>query len=155
MKRRICLIEFVDAVNDSTGFEKRIRDSVYISENKMMTHKNAIWYKSLLNAEKSCLKDDKIKKFHYKFDDGREMVEEYNLDTQVLLRRAWKIKGSLGGDGKWLVEVGDPIPEVNPNNEIADITECKDQVSYGFLVVFNKKHACNLPLFCYLSGYFP
>ncbi|CAH2046996.1 unnamed protein product, partial [Iphiclides podalirius] len=55
------------------------------------------------------------------------MVEEYNVDTQVLLRRAWKVKGNLGGEGKWLVEVGDPIPEVNPNNEIADIIESKDQ----------------------------
>lgn len=138
MKRRTCLIECLDAV-ESAGFEKRIKDSVYISEIKNMTHKNTTWYKSLLNAEKSCLKDDKIKKFHYKFEDDREMVEEYNLDTQVLLRRAWKIKGNLGGDGKWLVEIGDPIPEVNPNSKISEITECKDQVN---LFVFISDKTC-------------
>ncbi|CAK1585266.1 unnamed protein product [Parnassius mnemosyne] len=92
-----------------------------------MSYKNLIWYKSLLSAEKSCLKDDKIKKVHYKFEDGREMVEEYNVDTQVLLRRAWKVRGKLGGEGKWHVEVGDPIPDATPSNDVADIIESKDQ----------------------------
>ncbi|KAM3964946.1 protein DPCD [Aphomia sociella] len=90
-------------------------------------YKNTIWYKSLLGAEKSCLKEDKIKKIHYKFEDAKEMVEEYNLDTQVLLRRAWKVKGKLGGEGKWDVEIGDPIPDATPNIEVADIVESKDQ----------------------------
>ncbi|CAG9562451.1 unnamed protein product [Danaus chrysippus] len=90
-------------------------------------HKNTIWYKSLLNAEKTCLKEDKIKKIHYKFDDGKEMVEEYNVDTHVLLRRAWKMKGKLGGEGKWAVEVGDPIPDATPIVDGLDITESKDQ----------------------------
>ncbi|XP_013191145.2 protein DPCD isoform X2 [Amyelois transitella] len=89
--------------------------------------KNTIWYKSLMGAEKSCLKEDKIKKVHYKFEDGREMVEEYNTDTEVLLRRAWKVKGKLGGEGKWEVEVGDPIPDATPNTETAEIIESQDQ----------------------------
>lgn len=92
-------------------------------------YKNTIWYKSLLNAEKTCLKEDKIKKIHYKFEDGKEMVEEYNVDTHVLLRRAWKMKGKLGGEGKWSVEVGDPIPDATPNTDFIDIIESKDQVS--------------------------
>ena len=96
-------------------------------------YKNTIWYKSLLNAEKTCLKEDKIKKIHYKFEDGREMVEEYNVDTHVLLRRAWKMKGKLGGEGKWSVEVGDPIPDATPNTDVLDIIESKDQVS-GYFV---------------------
>lgn len=41
-------------------------------------------------------------------EDGKEMVEEYNLDTNVLVRRAWKEKGKLGQDIGWSVEVGDP-----------------------------------------------
>lgn len=90
-------------------------------------YKNTIWYKSLLNAEKTCLKEDKIKKIHYKFEDGREMVEEYNVDTHVLLRRAWKMKGKLGGEGKWSVEVGDPIPDATTNTDVLDIIESKDQ----------------------------
>lgn len=95
-------------------------------------HRNTIWYKSLLGAEKSCLKDEKIKKVHYKFEDEKEMVEEYNVDTQVMLRRAWKVKGKLGGEGKWEVEVGDSIPDATPNNDALDIMESKDQVSAEF-----------------------
>ncbi|CAH0720113.1 unnamed protein product, partial [Brenthis ino] len=90
-------------------------------------YRNTIWYKSLLNAEKTCLKEDKIKKVHYKFEDGKEMVEEYNVDTNVLLRRAWKMKGKLGGEGKWSVEIGDPIPDATPNNDVIDIIESKDE----------------------------
>lgn len=91
-------------------------------------HKNTIWYRSLLDAEKTCLKEDTIKKIHYKFDDGRELVEEYNVDTGVMCRRAWKVKGKLGGEGKWDVEVGDQIPDATPINDI-DIMEANDQVS--------------------------
>jgi len=36
------------------------------------------------------------------------MVEEYNLETDVLTRRAWRRKTSLGGEGQWNVEIGDP-----------------------------------------------
>ncbi|GBP22585.1 Protein DPCD [Eumeta japonica] len=54
------------------------------------------------------------------------MVEEYNTDTEVLLRRTWKVRGKLGGEGKWDVEVGDPIPDVT-NAETIDIIESKDQ----------------------------
>lgn len=93
-------------------------------------HRNTIWYKSLLEAEKSCLKNDTIKKVHYKFEDEKEMVEEYNMDTQVMLRRAWKVKGKIGGEGRWEVEVGDPIPDVSSNIDALDITESKDQVSF-------------------------
>ncbi|XP_022828014.1 protein DPCD isoform X2 [Spodoptera litura] len=90
---------------------------------------NTIWYRSLLDAEKSCLKEDKLKKIHYKFQDDKEMVEEYNVDTQVLLRRAWKVKGKLGGEGKWDVEIGDPMPDATPHIEGigADFMESKDQ----------------------------
>lgn len=36
------------------------------------------------------------------------MVEEYNCETDVLIRRAWRKKSSLGGEGQWDVEIGDP-----------------------------------------------
>ncbi|XP_013191136.2 protein DPCD isoform X1 [Amyelois transitella] len=123
MKRRSSLIESVDISNIFVS--KKISTLNSIGECKMF--KNTIWYKSLMGAEKSCLKEDKIKKVHYKFEDGREMVEEYNTDTEVLLRRAWKVKGKLGGEGKWEVEVGDPIPDATPNTETAEIIESQDQ----------------------------
>lgn len=46
-------------------------------------------------------------------EDGREMVEEYLLETNVLVRRAWKEKGNLRQDLGWKVEIGDPEPRQN------------------------------------------
>ncbi|XP_050679025.1 protein DPCD [Leptidea sinapis] len=120
MKRKICLIDNFETCKEV--FREKLNKK--LSENMYM---NTIWYKSLLNADKSCIKEEKIRKIHYKFDDDREMVEEYNTDTKVLLRRAWKVKGKLGCDGKWDVEVGDPIPEAVISNDCADIIESKDQ----------------------------
>ncbi|KOB74943.1 hypothetical protein OBRU01_08267 [Operophtera brumata] len=99
MKRSVCLIE---ATEDVIIFPKKVKEST--SQISPTMHKNTIWYRSLVDAEKTCLKEDKLKKIHYKFDDGREMVEEYNVDTQVMCRRAWKVTGKLGGEGKWDVE---------------------------------------------------
>lgn len=125
MKRSNCLIEVCE---DFDSFSKRIKTS-FIEGNNSKMFRNTIWYRSLLDAEKSCLKEDKLKKIHYKFQDDKEMVEEYNVDTQVLLRRAWKVKGKLGGEGKWDVEIGDPIPDATPHIEGigADFMESKDQ----------------------------
>lgn len=40
------------------------------------------------------------------------MIEEYSLETGVLLRRAWKRKQELRGDPGWEIELGDSIPDV-------------------------------------------
>lgn len=128
MKRRSNLIE-VDGDNQDS-FEQKLKANLSKIYKQSEMYKNTAWYRSIVDAEKSCLKEDKIKKIHYKFDDDKEMVEEYNVDTQVLLRRAWKVKGKLGGDGKWVVEIGDPIPDATPTIEVADIVESKDQVSF-------------------------
>lgn len=130
MKRKSDLIEVVEANNkDKDSFEKRLKANFAKSYQSAM-HKNTAWYKYLLDAEKTCMNADTVKKFHYKFDDDKEMVEEYNNDTKVLLRRAWKLKGKLGGEGKWSVEIGDPIPEAAPTIEISEIMESKDQVHF-------------------------
>ncbi|KAG6446036.1 protein DPCD [Manduca sexta] len=121
MKRKSCLIETID---NFVVTEKNVRKN---SVANLKMHRNTIWYHTLLGAEKSCLKEEKIKKIHYKFEDNREMVEEYNVDTQVLLRRAWKVKGKLGGEGKWEVEIGDPLPDMMVNTDSAEIIESKDQ----------------------------
>lgn len=133
MKRK-CLIEDFDS-GDRDAFEKKTKDNLTSNPSGITAamDNNTIWFKSLQAAEKSCLKEDKIKKVHYKFEDEREMVEEYNTETEVLLRRAWKLKGKFGVDEKWEVEVGDPIPNATPNNtDAADIMECQDQVSIEF-----------------------
>lgn len=48
---------------------------------------------------------------HYKFQDGDEMAEEYNLDTNIILRRAWKRGKNLSKKSEWDIEVGDPEPD--------------------------------------------
>lgn len=139
MKRK-CLIEDLDS-DDLENFGKRFNSILTSGSSATTMHKNTIWYRSLQTAEKSCLKEEKIKKIHYKFDDEREMVEEYNIDTQVLLRRAWKLKGKLGVDEKWEVEVGDPIPNANRlNTDAADIMECQDQVNIEFSVFLSRNN---------------
>ncbi|XP_023726375.1 protein DPCD isoform X3 [Cryptotermes secundus] len=47
-------------------------------------------------------------KVHYQFSPAEEMVEEYNWETGVLIRRAWRKKNTFGGEGQWDVEIGDP-----------------------------------------------
>ncbi|CAG4930432.1 unnamed protein product [Colias eurytheme] len=120
MKRKVCLVEAYES--DKAIFEEQV-----IRRFKENMYKNTVWYRSLLNAEKTCLKEDKVRKIHYKFDDDKEMVEEYNVDTKVLLRRAWKSKGKLGSEGKWDVEIGDPIPDAVQPIDSAEIVESKDQ----------------------------
>ncbi|CAG9787852.1 unnamed protein product [Diatraea saccharalis] len=129
MKRKSSLIEVCCEVDNTTNsFEKKLKANFAKNYGQSVNmYKNTSWYRALMDAEKSCLKEDKIKKLHYKFDDDKEMVEEYNVDTQVLLRRAWKVKRKLGGEGQWSVEIGDPIPNDQSSIETVDIVESKDQ----------------------------
>lgn len=73
---------------------------------------------------------------HYKFADGQEMVEEYNMLTNVLTRRLWKTKKPIGGsDDQWEVEIGDPIPESQqPALETLGIKENSSAVSPKYAV---------------------
>lgn len=76
------------------------------------------------------------KKVHYLFEDGKEMIECYNMDTNVVVRRVWKKRGSFGTDIGYDVEVGDPEPKQNyqsePNIETALIQESSNVVCYFF-----------------------
>lgn len=76
------------------------------------------WLSQLRNAKKSCLVENNLKKIHYHLSNGQEMVEEYNLDTNVLTRRAWKRKTELKNEDQWDIEVGDPNPVYNTNENI-------------------------------------
>jgi protein DPCD len=57
-------------------------------------------------ADTSALIADGRKKFHFKFENGTEMVEEYDLNSGRLLFRRNREKTALGGDGPWVFEVG-------------------------------------------------
>lgn len=76
------------------------------------------WLTQLKNAKKSCLVENHLKKVHYELENGQELVEEYNIDTGVLTRRAWKRKTELKNDDKWDIEVGDPEPTFNKDESI-------------------------------------
>lgn len=70
------------------------------------------------NAEKTSLIQDGKRKVHYKFQDGDEMAEEYNLDTNIVLRRAWKRGKNLSKKSEWDIEVGDPEPDTSALDSI-------------------------------------
>ncbi|XP_050315058.1 protein DPCD [Anthonomus grandis grandis] len=71
------------------------------------------WFSKLQNAKKTCLVEKNLKKVHYDFGDGKELVEEYDLTTNCIVRRAWKCSKGLKDEGSWEIEVGDPEPVYN------------------------------------------
>lgn len=94
------------------------------------------WLTAVRNANKTCIVDNNLKKVHYLFDDKKEMVEEYNLETECLSRRAWRVKNELGGEGSWEVEIGDPEPTMLQTNENAFIKESANTVTnMGCIVI--------------------
>lgn len=76
------------------------------------------WLLQLKNAKKTCLVENNLKKVHYDLASGQELVEEYNTDTNVLTRRAWKRKTELRNDDQWNIEIGDPEPVYNKEESI-------------------------------------
>jgi hypothetical protein len=51
---------------------------------------------------------------HTVFDDGREMIEEFDIATDQLLTRKHRKPTSLGGTAPWIWEVGENIPQGPP-----------------------------------------
>jgi hypothetical protein len=59
--------------------------------------------------ERHCVRADGMKKIHTTYDDGREMVEEYDEKTDVLmLRKTRQSAKMLGREAEWVFEVGQP-----------------------------------------------
>lgn len=58
-----------------------------------------------------------VRKIHYKLSDGKEMVEEYSMSTDVLQRRMWKVFDPFRGE-KWDVELGDPLAQLESVDSI-------------------------------------
>ncbi|KAI4498742.1 hypothetical protein M0802_006209 [Mischocyttarus mexicanus] len=69
---------------------------------------NESWLKCIQNAKKTAIIQNGNRKVHFLMEDGKEMVEEYNMETNVVVRRAWKEKKNLTENAEWVVEVGDP-----------------------------------------------
>ncbi|XP_074518421.1 protein DPCD isoform X2 [Halichoeres trimaculatus] len=78
------------------------------------------WIDVLKSSKKTVLIHDGRRKTHYLFKDGKEMAEEYDLKTDELIVRKWRVKSTLGAQGQWQVEVGEPNagPATSPDSEV-------------------------------------
>uniref|UniRef100_A0A2M4AY37 Protein DPCD n=1 Tax=Anopheles triannulatus TaxID=58253 RepID=A0A2M4AY37_9DIPT len=65
------------------------------------------WLQSIKKAEKRSSVVGNVRTVYYRFSDGREMVEEYSIETGVVLKRAWKVKPTLIRKEEWEIELGD------------------------------------------------
>ncbi|XP_058832603.1 protein DPCD-like isoform X1 [Topomyia yanbarensis] len=68
------------------------------------------------SADKSSAIQGTVRKVHYSFADGTEMVEEYSTETGVILRRAWKLRSDLLQKDDWEIELGEPMPKTLQKN---------------------------------------
>uniref|UniRef100_A0A8C6UWJ6 Protein DPCD n=1 Tax=Neogobius melanostomus TaxID=47308 RepID=A0A8C6UWJ6_9GOBI len=78
------------------------------------------WLQMLKCSKKTALIHDGKRKIHYLFTDGNEMAEEYNLNTDVLLVRKWRKKSTLGVQGQWQLEIGEPFAAGPSDAEIKE-----------------------------------
>ncbi|XP_068255316.1 protein DPCD isoform X1 [Nyctibius grandis] len=97
------------------------------------------WLERLRAAGKTALVQDGKRKIHYLFEDGKEMAEEYDMTSGQLLSRKWREKNTLGGSGKWQVEVGEPTSPLLGVLESELITESSSNVCKGLQPVFTRK----------------
>lgn len=83
------------------------------------------WMNYIESADKSSIISGKTRKIFYKFKDSAEMIEEYNIETGILIRRAWKRKHNLlsahtssfdGSAFDWDVELGDVFPSTQDSS---------------------------------------
>lgn len=66
-----------------------------------------MWLQSIKQAEKTSFVHGNVRTVYYRFLDGREMIEEYSVETGLVLKRAWKIKSRLIRKEEWQIELGD------------------------------------------------
>lgn len=74
------------------------------------------WLNYIESADKIAFIVGKTRKVSYKFFDGAEMIEEYNTETGILIRRAWKSRHDVLCSTSWYeslfnseIELGDNI----------------------------------------------
>ncbi|XP_072318537.1 protein DPCD [Eucyclogobius newberryi] len=78
------------------------------------------WLTVLKCSKKTALIHDGKRKVHYLFTDGKEMAEEYDVNTDELLVRKWRHKHTLGAHEQWQVEVGEPFTVGSLESEIKE-----------------------------------
>ncbi|XP_059615200.1 protein DPCD [Phlebotomus argentipes] len=77
----------------------------------------AEWLNLIRTAEKTSMIGGNQRKIHYTFLDGREMVEEYSLETGIIQKRAWRKKKELRGEPDWEIELGDCVKDLRLGGE--------------------------------------
>lgn len=76
-----------------------------------MSYQN--WLNYLQSAEKNSMISGRLRKVLYKFPDGQQMAEEYNMDTGIIQRRAWRKCKQLMGEPEWEIELGEEPRQLN------------------------------------------
>ncbi|XP_068585119.1 protein DPCD isoform X2 [Cebidichthys violaceus] len=84
------------------------------------------WLDILKSSKKTALIHDGKRKIHFLFTDGKEMTEEYDLKTDELIVRKWRHKSTLGAQGQWEVEVGEPLSGPVPSSDLEPVFLRKD-----------------------------
>lgn len=92
----------------------------------------AEWLNLIRAAEKSSIISGNLRKVHYTFPDGREMVEEYSLETGIIQRRAWRKKQDLRGEPDWEIELGDCVKDLRMGGEFL-LKESNTEVNEFFI----------------------
>eukprot|EP00771_Trimastix_marina_P001795 gnl/Trimastix_PCT/2897.p1 GENE.gnl/Trimastix_PCT/2897~~gnl/Trimastix_PCT/2897.p1 ORF type:complete len:212 (+),score=20.90 gnl/Trimastix_PCT/2897:43-636(+) len=67
----------------------------------------------ITGGKKTAIVSGGRKKIHTTWEDGREMVEEFDLQTDALLVRKLRSPTELGGEGEWHYEIGEPPPRAS------------------------------------------
>lgn len=98
------------------------------------------WIDYIRNAEKASFISGKLRRIHYKMTDGAEMVEEYSMDTGILVKRAWKKKRDIlctdatenmnSADFNWDIELGEKIQPLK-NSEFL-VKESTSEVRFNW-----------------------
>nr|XP_032821730.1 protein DPCD isoform X2 [Petromyzon marinus] len=62
------------------------------------------WEQELRAAKKTALLQGGRRRVHYSFEDAREMIEEYDVITELLMLRRWRVRSMLGAPRAWETE---------------------------------------------------
>ncbi|VUZ39052.1 unnamed protein product [Hymenolepis diminuta] len=73
------------------------------------------WLKTIKEAKKTTLVQDGRTKIHYSFPDGKEMTEQYDNNSEIIIERKWKRVPMLGGEGIWTYEIGQEPEKSDPD----------------------------------------
>lgn len=104
------------------------------------------WINYIQNADKSSIISGKVRKVHYRFNDGAEMVEEYSMDTGIIIRRAWKKKQNIdvhaGFDDlndpllDWDIEIGNTSVHLPEKADNSNFLVKESNTTVNFLITF-------------------